>query len=182
MVPVITIHELEKRMRAGQWSGGGFLGSTESLLDVISQDAQTLDQFKVSYEQIADKLLMLLSPAVKHTKGMSPYPNLYKPETVPAFTMDNLPDINSGYLSDNLQIFTIGYKGLQDCPWECEKFGDFPGSFDFLIINRETGEFITGPALIIHLIREHHFFEGVESPYRTDPALLIRMIEKNDCL
>jgi hypothetical protein len=26
-----------------------------------------------------------------------------------------------------------------------------------------------GPGLIIHLIREHGFFEGLNSPYRVDP-------------
>lgn len=176
MASTLTTLELEERMRPGAWSSGGFLGPIESLEHVISQDAQTLAQLGASYEQIADTLEKLLLPAMKHTQGMSAYPDLDKPETVPHFTLDSLPAINDGYLIENLQIFTIGYRGVQDCPWECGRFGDLLGSSDFLILNRKTGEFVTGPSLVIHLIRSHHFFEGVESPYRTDPARLIRVL------
>jgi hypothetical protein len=31
--------------------------------------------------------------------------------------------------------------------------------------------------LIVHLIREHGFFEGRESPYRVDPGDLVRVLE-----
>lgn len=46
-----------------------------------------------------------------------------------------------------------------------------------MILNRKTGESFTAPALIVHLIRAHHFFEGVESPYRVDPEKVIRTLE-----
>ena len=45
------------------------------------------------------------------------------------------------------------------------------------ILNRETGESFTGPGLIVHLIREHHFFEGKESPYRVEPEKAVRVLE-----
>ena len=50
------------------------------------------------------------------------------------------------------------------------------GHFDFLILNRQTGEYVTGPGLIVHLIREHQFFEGSESPYRVEPAKAIQAL------
>jgi hypothetical protein len=34
-----------------------------------------------------------------------------------------------------------------------------------------------GPDLIVHLITEHGFFEGQESPYRVDPERLARLLE-----
>ena len=40
---------------------------------------------------------------------------------------------------------------------------------DFLLIHRRTGDWVKGPGLIVHLIRDHHFFEGTRSPYRVDP-------------
>lgn len=163
-------------MRPGAWSGGGFLGPTESLETVIDHDAKILKRCGVSYQQIADALERLLWPAIKNTKGMSPYPNLYQPETVPHFDLNNLPEITEGHIIGNLQIFTIGYRGIQECPWGCQAWG----SSDFLILNRQTGESVTGPELVIHLIREHHFFEGMESPYRTDPAKLIRVLGLRD--
>jgi hypothetical protein len=47
---------------------------------------------------------------------------------------------------------------------------------DFLVINRETGDYLAGPGLIVHLIREHHFFEGLGSPYRVDPVAAARVL------
>lgn len=78
-------------------------------------------------------------------------------------------------IDNKYQVFTMGYRGLQECPWGCEY--ERWSSFDFLILNRETGEYITGPGLIVHLIREHQFFEGKESPYRVDPTQLARVLQ-----
>jgi tetratricopeptide (TPR) repeat protein len=47
---------------------------------------------------------------------------------------------------------------------------------DFLVINRETDDYLAGPGLIVHLIREHHFFEGPGSPYRVDPVAAARVL------
>lgn len=47
---------------------------------------------------------------------------------------------------------------------------------DFLVINRGTGEYMQGPGLVVHLIRDHHFFEGTGSPYRVDPETAARVL------
>jgi hypothetical protein len=47
---------------------------------------------------------------------------------------------------------------------------------DFLILDRSTGQYLKGPGLIVHLIREHHFFEGLGSPYRVDPEQAARVL------
>lgn len=47
---------------------------------------------------------------------------------------------------------------------------------DFLLINRGTGDYLAGPGLITHLIRDHHFFEGPGSPYRVDPTTAVRVL------
>lgn len=39
-----------------------------------------------------------------------------------------------------------------------------------MVVNRGTGDYLAGPGLIVHLIRDHHFFEGPGSPYRVDPV------------
>ncbi len=95
-----SIPELEKRMRPGAYSGGGFLGPTESLEAVLIRDRQTLEEAQVTWAY-----------------------------------------------------------------------------FDFLILNRRLGESVTGPGLIVHLIREHQFFEGSESPYRLEPSKAIRVLD-----
>jgi len=104
-------------------------------------------------------------------------PDLSRPESVPRFSLDNFPGAATGYLVEGtLQVFFAGYRGLQDCPWDC---APIPWAcFDFLIVNRRSGESVTGPGLIVHLIREHQFFGGSESPYRVEPLKAIRVLER----
>jgi hypothetical protein len=103
-------------------------------------------------------------------------PDLRRPETVPRFSLDHLPDPERGHLVGGmLQVFFTVYRGFQPCPW-C--YDSTWGYFDFLILNRRSGEYITGPGLIVHLIREHQFFEGSGSPYRLEPLKAIRVLER----
>lgn len=59
-----SIAELEKRMRPGAWSEGGFLGPTESLEAIVAQDDQTLRELGITYEGIADALEKVLQSAL----------------------------------------------------------------------------------------------------------------------
>lgn len=43
------------------------------------------------------------------------------------------------------------------------------GNLEFLIVHRDTRRCLRGSGLLVHLIRDHHFFEGEESPFRLDP-------------
>lgn len=160
----------------------GFLGSNESLETVIAQDSQTLEKLGVSHEEVANAIEKVLLEIYDKRELSSPdsrTPNLYNPETIPHFTPDNLPDADMGCHVGNLQVFRQQYRGFQECPWGCSI--DFHwGSFDFLILNRSTGEYFTGPGLIIHLIRQHHFFEGEGTPFRTDPIKAIRVLGLRD--
>lgn len=175
--------ELEARMRPGAYSQGGFLGTNESLEDILAQDAQTLQSLGVSHKQIADTLESVLMTAIeKYKKDSRPnktdrqlFFDLGDPETFPHHTSDGLPALDIGYLVGNLHVFFVMWRGLQACPWGCG-FSNL-AYIDFFILNRRTREYLTGAGLVIHLIREHHFFEGAESPYRTDPAQAVRVLE-----
>jgi hypothetical protein len=180
MDKAITVRELEDRMRPGAWSVGGFLGASESLEAVMRQDELTLRRLGISYKQIADALAKVLS--AMHERYWERHDSwrdhviLRDARTIPSFSLDNLPSVEDGILDGNLQAFMTQWRGFQECPWECDTDPTW-GSFDFLVLNRRLGEFVTGPGLIVHLIREHHFFEGIGSPYRCDPAKLIRVLE-----
>jgi hypothetical protein len=179
----LTIVQLENRMRPGQYSQGGFLGKNESLEFVIAKDNQTLTNLGINHEQIASALEKLLAtvfeqektlPSTEWIKRETNFPNLYKPDTIPVFSKDNLPNIDVGYLVGCFQVFIVTYRGFQVCPWdECGEVG----GFDFMVLNRNTGTSFTAPALIIHLIRFHHFFEGIDSPYRVDPGKVVHILE-----
>ena len=179
---VPSISELERRMRPGAYSRKGFLGRTESLKAVIDQDSHMLKTLGISHEQIASALESALQcvdeqSAQLHEEGNQA--ELWKREgegLFPRIRADSLPNTDVGYLvGSNLQVFTVKYRGLQGCPWGCGA----PAwcMLDFLILNRQSGMCLTGPGMIVHLIREHRFFEGQESPYRVDPVKAIQVLE-----
>ena len=65
--------------------------------------------------------------------------------------------------------------GLQQCPW-CGYVSQICGS-DYTVENTNLKEKISFPGLILHLIREHHFFEGKGTRYRVDPEDVVRILE-----
>ena len=188
--PELSIPELEKRMRPGAHSSGGFLGQGESLEAVIAADDRTLQALGLSHEQVAAALEKVLVSVCEQRdyllrQNYTEYsqrewgdgkPDVYRSRAGPRFDLDDLPDTEVGYLAgERLQVFFQQYRGLQECPWDCEY--DPWSSFDFLVLNRRTGSFLAGPGLIMHLIRAHHFFEGPESPYRVDPSAAAETLE-----
>jgi hypothetical protein len=154
--------------------------ATESLESSIIEDAKILDNLGISHKQVADALETVLSSVQEQYwqhefDRRTDYPKLTTPRCIPDFSLDNLPSTDKGYLFGELQGFITQWRGFQECPWGCDVEPSW-WSFDFLLLNRTTGEFITGPGMIVHLVREHHFFEGMESPYRTDPVKAIRVL------
>ena len=172
--------ELELKMKPGALSKQGFLGRDECLHEVLHSDKVTLLSFNLSYQQIADGLEALLRKALDqriYIMKTSPeelrsrdigIPDLYQPGKNLPFSTDTPPKTSQGYLvGEHHQVFLNIYRGMQECPWQC---GNVEwGYFDFLLLNLQTGRQITGPGMIVHLIREHLFFEGFASPYRVDP-------------
>lgn len=188
-----SISELESRMRPGAWSEMGFLGHLESLEVVLAQDSQTLKALHISCQQIAEALEKILQSVLDQEdkllkenlqeywkrQGKEPIFDLYLedlPNPIPNFSLNNLPSTDLGYLIENkFQVFMRHYRGLQKCPWGCEY--DYWSSKTFLILNRQSGKFVTGSGLIVHLIRKHHFFEGLETSFRVDPARVVDVLE-----
>ncbi len=156
----LSIEELESRMRPGRFSQAGFLGPTESLSAVLAQDAETLLGLKLSYTELSERLEKLIEVAETNT-GRSI-------RVAPHFT-----------------VSIRKYAGFQICPWsidphhmQCMEGGGVRhASIDWEIRNLRTGQQMEGPGLIVHLIRDHHFFEGFESPYRVDPDELAQLFE-----
>jgi len=80
------------------------------------------------------------------------------------------PDVYSNEYETTIH----GWMGGQICPFEGKTCRH--SSVDFVITNRKTGEKVSGPGLIWHLISEHRFFEGKKSPYRVDPEQLVKVL------
>jgi hypothetical protein len=153
-----TEAEIEARMRPGAFSRTGFLGRDEKLRDVIAADAETLRNLNLSYAELASKLDDLL------------------------VTAESSPTRRArvGALECGVRV----YQGFQFCPWapnppraQCTAgLGVRHGSVDWQITNLQTREELNGPGLVVHLIRDHHFFEGPMSPNRVDPTRLARLL------
>jgi len=146
-------------MRPRAFSRTGFLGPNERLRDVIAADAKTLQKLNLTHAEMASKLDALIAAA----------------EASP---------VHRARLRA-LQCRVQVYQGFQICPWapdplhvQCSAgLGVRHGSVDWWITNLTTGEEMKGPGLVVHLIRDHHFFEGLMSPNRVDPSQLAHILE-----
>jgi hypothetical protein len=146
-------------MRPGEFSRDGFLGAHERLEDVLSSDNRTLEESNLSPDELADVLERLLD-AAEDARGRSA-------------RVDGDFDVS-------VEVVT----GFQICPWaasphsgQCTAGGGVRhASVTWHVRNRRTDEKLSGPGLIVHLIRAHRFFEGLESPHRVDPLALARVL------
>jgi|SRR5271165_4536791 len=154
-----TDEEIEARMRPGAFSKAGFLGPGEKLSDVIAADSEVVRNLNLTCTEIASKLDALITAA-----EISP-----------------TREARLGTLHCQIQV----HQGFQICPWasdpnhqQCSAgLGVRHASVDWWIANAKTGEGMRGPGLIVHLIRDHHFFEGPTSSNRVDPSRIARLVE-----
>jgi len=72
-------------------------------------------------------------------------------------------------------IFIIAGKSLSE-PENTGSGGKY-ASVEWKIQNNLNGMKLSGSGLAVHLIRDHHFFEGLDSLYRVGPEDYIRLLE-----
>lgn len=148
------VAEFEKRMRpCWQFSDSGFLGATESLLDVLARDRETLRRYDITTEEIANLLDQTISGRLE----------CYRVELG----------------TEVYEVSAIEYLGSLSCPFERKINDSFVhkgpmdykldikhrGKHEYIITNIKTRKSILLPGLLVHLIRAHEFFEGEETPY-----------------
>lgn len=192
------LHIIEKNLYPGNSSIAGFLGLNEKLLDIYEQDLQTIKNHNITFEQIADKLELIYQRGerCRDLYRSGKFKDVIYFDSNIWYKVDNSIAISFDVMQ------TMGY---QDCPFyigsntdnKTEHITDFTDSdYDsdeflndntksecyrddgmmFKIMNTKTVESIHLNKLIIHLIRNHNFFEGVESPYRVDPGKTISIL------
>jgi hypothetical protein len=154
--------ELEARMRPGALSRTGFLGPSENLRTVMTADDLAMKQAGQTFETVAAALETLISTAIASPS-------------------------HEANVGGRHHIRVRQYLGFQICPWspdpnhaQCtmgEARGLLYSSLDWHLENLRTGHELKGPGLIVHLMYDHHFCEGRESPNRVDPVALIQVLE-----
>ena len=143
--------------------------SSESLSQVIAEDAAYLKRSGLEYDQFADKLETLTQKAqrVLHLLKVA--------------GGDCFKKIEEGFIVEKIyKISWVSYCGYQGYPWGCgEKDGKLiregQSDTDYTIVNMQTKETIFFSQLHMHLIRRHQFFEG-HTEYRLDPAVCARVL------
>jgi hypothetical protein len=163
--PEAFILALERRLRPGGFSDFGFLGFTERLLDRLRTDDAWLHRHGITHEQIADRLEAVIGDAERALKESH--------ETT--------------VVVDRFAVEFSGSFGFQECPFSLTspsiawpefrqpEWCGFDGN-NFTIHDPATKRSVFVPKLAIHLIRDHHFFEG-NTPFRVDPEAIVTLLQ-----
>lgn len=171
------IERFQKRMYAVSneygWHGcssvTGFLAENETLLDVVKKDLSTLKKHNVDIDMLAQRLFSLVQTAISKM-------NMIRKMKV---TVEDIYHIE-------INVFC----GFQYCPFSDvgENYRTSPfehihshcgrSNMDITITNIKNNKVLTFGSLLVHLIKDHHFFEG-SVEHRLDPVKLIDFFDQS---
>ncbi len=141
--------KIDKRMQPGVITLSGFLGDdTRHYHEIIETDEQTLENLGKTPEEIADRMQYFTDASW----------NSY----------DTPLEIENKFV-----VETEVVRGKLPCPFS------HPGVYRKAVTrltNTELGLTISWSSLNLHMIKEHHFFEGSGSVFRIEPELLVKVL------
>lgn len=141
--------KLEDMLRHSKFSASGFMGTDRrNLWEIIDADATEVAGSGKTMEEVAARMQQITDAGAN---GLG--------EWVP--------------LSENLRVMVDDNRGIVPCPWP-HRVGCLKRVTT--LNDSETGTYLRWSELNIHLIKAHGFFEGKGSPFRIEPAELIRTI------
>ncbi len=141
--------DARERMRPGVITARGFLGRDErSLADIIQADEEAFRRLGLEFDAVADRLEAWKEGGAR---------GLGEPITVDGRWL----------------VRTGDARGVLPCPWEDGVY--HKNSVD--VSDPRNGDLIIYSDLSIHLLRVHHFCQGLGSPFRLDPDTLARMMK-----
>jgi hypothetical protein len=141
------ISKIEKKMKPHASSTAGFLGRTESLIDVLSRDnAYVVDQLGTTHQEIGATLKTILKATPQ----------------------------KSGEVVWRGQRFKVEkkdeYLGSQSSPFPDEEESTFAKGIDYQITNLSSGHSIMVSDSLPDLIERFGFYEGFETQFRLEPC------------
>ncbi len=141
--------DARERMKPGVITARGFLGRDErSLADIIQADEEAFRRLGLEFDAVADRLEAWKESG---TRGLG------EPITVEGRWL----------------VRTGDARGVLPCPWEDGVY--HKNSVD--VTDPRNGDLIIYSDLSVHLLRVHHFCQGLGSPFRLDPDTLARMMK-----
>lgn len=140
---------VRKRMLPGAITLNGFIGKDKrSLNTIIAADEQELEALGFSPEDIADRMQYFTDASFSTFDGFIVIDGIYKVETEVV-------------------------RGKLPCPYA---HGGLYRKAVTKITNTEKIISLSWTSLNIHLIKDHHFFEGKGSMYRLEPSILVKAL------
>jgi len=140
---------VRKRMLPGAITLHGFIGKDKrSLNTIIAADEQELEMLGYTADDIADRMQYFTDVSFSTFDGSITIDNCYKLETEVV-------------------------RGKLPCPYA---HGGLYRKAITKLTNLENNVCISWTSLNIHLIKEHHFFEGKGSAYRLEPSVLVKAL------
>lgn len=193
-MPPEQIAVVERRMRERNFSGARFLGRRESLTARVRADAAVLRGLGITHEQLARRLAAIVRAANRAAELRARNPEYQErmrqimEEEDDARADELWSELNAVVVARRFSVVTVYFRGYQYCPFDYREhftYEELPGigrfvsggsiescgqtDCDVRVKNLDSGSSIHFSGLIIHLIREHQFFEGEGLQYRLDP-------------
>lgn len=188
-------------LKPGYFCSYGFMNKDDVLVDIYNKDMTILNNHNITPKQIADVLTSIVQKyrrkAMLIGEENARDCGEYSPE-IKKYHYDELLQIdrdllnlkcNNGYNSNSsvhslnpiiidkkYLVTCISYWGFQPCPFYCfceiTHRSDTGGGDDFWVYDLETKKTLEFNDLLIHLIGNHHFFEG-NVHHRLNPETII---------
>jgi hypothetical protein len=175
--------QINKRMLNNEFSKACFMCEGEIAQEIIQKDAAFLASVGITTEQIADRLQSIIDQDnyITYLK----HPKRYQ----------KIGDYDTRCLVENFYVYSCGYMGAQTCPFQNKGLDDAYhgysyGSYDFFIFREEPScrphldsyraadikADLWFNTLLIHMIRDHGFFEGPHQTHRLEPSKVIDVL------
>ncbi len=138
----------QRNMQPGVISGQGFLGEDQRpLIDIITEDEERLAKSGKSFDDLYQRMEHFM---IHGRKGLG------EPIGV----------------EDEWEVWVDEARGKLVCPFQDGVYA----KVNVRVCRISTQECVTYSELALHLIHEHHFFQGNPSSYRLDPEELVRVL------
>lgn len=144
-----TISQLEQVMRPGAASEKGFLGPEERLLDVLAADNRFVTEQRLTHQQLARALRLLVAIGGKRQGE------------------------EFLYRGRRYRVELRFYRGFQQSPFE----DGTKANGEATIKNLSNGKTLECSLLVPDMIERYGFYEGRGTPYRLEPKQILEVCD-----